>query len=76
MSVNTAEVLNRGITYLLEKMDVVDTENFIFLVKTENFDYTKWQRNYFDSKSREDIDMEMEVYFAEHPYNGDTSKII
>ena len=76
VSTNTAEVLNRGMTSLLEKMDIVEAEHFIFLVKAENFDYTQWQRDYFDNKSRDELDREMEAYFAKHPYGGGAAKII
>jgi hypothetical protein len=61
---------------LSQKMGIVDAERFIFLVKTEGFDYTKWQREFFDGKTKEEMDAEMEAYFAAHPYSGDPSKII
>ena len=46
------------------------------LVKAEGFDYTKWQREYFDKKTKEEIDLEMDAYFATHPYSGDSKKVI
>lgn len=51
MNKSTEEVLNRGMTYLREKMGTVDAEYFIYLVIKEQFDYTEWQREYFDNKS-------------------------
>lgn len=62
--INAAEVLNRGMECLLEKMGVVDAERFVFLIKTENFDYTEWQKDYFGKKSKEQIDQEMEAFFT------------
>lgn len=76
IATNTTEVLNRGMTSLLERMDIVEAEHFIFLVKAENFDYTQWQRDYFDSKNRDELDREMKAYFASHPYRGDAAKVI
>ena len=76
MSVNTAETLSRGMNILTEHMGLVEAERFIFLVKTEGFDYTKWQREYFGSKTKEKLDAEADVYFAEHPYNGDPTKLL
>ena len=76
MNINTAEVLHRGMSCLLEKMNVIEAEQFIFLVKAENFDYTQWQRDYFDNKSQSELEHEMDIYFAAHPYTGDPSKII
>ena len=54
----------------------MEAERFIFPVKAENFDYTRWQKDYFDSKSRDELDREMEYYFASHPYQGASAKII
>ena len=76
MSSNTAEVLDRGMECLLEKMSIVEAEQFIFLIKSEEFDYTKWQREYFGSKTKEQLDKEMDAYFAEHPYKNDPNKMI
>ncbi|MBR4894933.1 MAG: hypothetical protein IKZ41_00780 [Clostridia bacterium] len=67
METSAAEVLTRGMECLLEKMSIVDAERFLFLVKTEQFDYTKWQRTYFDGKTREQTDREMEEYFRANP---------
>ena len=51
---------------LAENMGIIETEKFISLIKSENFNYTEWQRNYFDRKSREEIDAEMSEYFEVH----------
>ncbi len=76
MNTNTADTLSRGMAILTEKMGIVEAEAFIFLVKTEGFDYTEWQRDYFGSKSREALDAEMDAYFSAHPYSGDQARII
>ena len=76
MTANTSETLSRGMEILTQKMGIVEAERFIFLVKTEGFDYTKWQREYFDNKSKEEMDSEMDAYFTAHPYSGDPKKII
>ena len=76
MIANTAETLSRGMAILTENMGIVEAETFIFLVKTEGFDYTKWQPEYFDSKTNEEIDADMDSYFNAHPYNGNPKIII
>ena len=76
MIANTADTLSRGMAILTEKMGIVEAETFIFLIKAEGFDYTKWQREYFGAKSKEEMDAEMNSYFAEHPYSGDPAKVI
>ena len=44
----TIELLSRGMQCLVESMGIVDAEYFIAAVRRERFDYTKWQRDYFD----------------------------
>ena len=44
----TIELLSRGKQCLVESMGIVDAEYFIAAVRRECFDYTKWQRDYFD----------------------------
>ena len=44
----TIELLSRGMECLVESMGVVEAEYFIAAVRRERFDYTKWQREYFD----------------------------
>lgn len=31
---------------MIEKLGIIEAEQFIYLVKTEQLDYTKWQENY------------------------------
>ncbi len=76
MITNTAETLSRGMNALTEKLGIVEAEAFIFYVKTEGFDYTKWQREYFGDLGKEEMDNDMDAYFAAHPYSGDPEKVI
>ena len=76
MRANTAETLSRGMKILSDNMGIVEAENFIFLVKTEGFDYTAWQRDYFGNKTKDEMDADMDKYFAEHPYTGEKAKLI
>lgn len=76
MQANTATTLSRGMAILTEKLGIVEAEHFIFLVKSEEFDYTQWQRDYFADRDQAVMDAEMDAYFAAHPYSGDKSKVI
>ena len=51
MKYNTAEIMEKGMTCLVERLGVVDAEHFISVVLRERFDYTKWQREHFDHVS-------------------------
>ena len=73
---NTAETLSRGMSILVEQMGIVEAEKFLFLVKTERFDYTEWQRDYFDGLTREALDEGMDTYFKAHPYSGEPTRLL
>ena len=70
MTSSTAEIMNKGMQCLTKHMGVVDAERFISLIIRERFDYTKWQREYFDAKTPEEISVEAERFEKEHPFKG------
>lgn len=45
-------------------------EYFIKVIKREIFDYTRWQRKYFDSKSDEELRNEIKDFCKNHSYEG------
>ncbi|MCR5738850.1 MAG: hypothetical protein K6G43_03460 [Lachnospiraceae bacterium] len=49
MASNTIELLNKGRECLKDNLGVVDAEMFISIIIREKFDYTSWQREYFDA---------------------------
>ena len=57
-------------------MGTDEAEIFVFLLKTEEFDYTQWQREYFDHLSKAELDAGMDAYFASHPCGVDPVKRI
>ena len=42
---STATVMDEGITALLNKLGVLETEIFISTLLKEPFDYTEWRKN-------------------------------
>ncbi len=73
---STAEIMNRGMRCLLEGLGVVEAEQFISVVIREKFDYTKWQKDYFD-KMPDDLLMSEAIAFDQaHPYEGHPSTIL
>jgi hypothetical protein len=76
MSASTAEILNKGMQCLLDKLGVVDTEYFISVINREQFDYTKWQQEYFDRMTPEEIDKAASQYAQAHPFKGEAKKIL
>ena len=41
-----------------------------FACLVENFDYTIWQREYFDKLTPGEFETKASVYAKEHPYKG------
>ena len=75
MSENMVEIMNRGMKCLTDQMGIVEAEQFISFVIREKFDYTKWQRDYFDKKSPEEISKEASEYEKSHPFTGNAIRL-
>ncbi len=75
MMTSTAEIMNRGMKCLTEQMGIVEAEQFISVIIREKFDYTKWQRDYFDTKSPEEISAEASSFERTQPFAGDAVRL-
>ena len=64
------EITAIGMDCLAEKLGVINMEYFIKVIKRESFDYTRWQRKYFDSKSDEELRNEIKDFCKNHSYEG------
>ncbi|MDR3108516.1 MAG: hypothetical protein LBU65_02340 [Planctomycetaceae bacterium] len=54
---------------LVNALGVIETEVFITELQRVRFDYTEWQRDYFDKKYTLDTFMQKAVqYSREHPF--------
>ena len=49
------EICDDGLKLLFSKMDILEAEKFIILMKQDKFDYTQWRKNLWEDKSLEDI---------------------
>jgi len=75
MSGSTMEIYEKGLACLIEKLGVVQTERFITVVKRENFDYTKWQREYFDKMPEGEFTKAAAEYARNNEYTGTGEEI-
>lgn len=75
MAKSTAEIMSRGMRCLTTHMGIVEAEEFISLVIREKFDYTNWQRDYFDAKTPEEISREASKFEQKHPFKGKAMRI-
>jgi len=52
----TDNIIKReGFEALFEKLDLVEAERFIALIKRENFDYTEWRKNLWEDMTIEEL---------------------
>ena len=65
---NSTDILERGMSCLLEQLGVVETERFISVIIREKFDYTKWRRSFFGDASVKEINEEAAAYAHEYPF--------
>ena len=72
---NTFDIMNRGMECLTEALGVVEAEQFISTVIREKFDYTKWQRQYFDNMPVGDFHKKALEFAEEHPYTGNAERL-
>ena len=46
-------LISKCMDVLCDQVGIVDAEKFIFIIRNETFDYTKWQREHYDPKTPE-----------------------
>ena len=75
MNENAIEIVNRGMRCLTEQLGPVEAEKFVAAIIRDKFDYTEWQREYFDAKAANEFHEESIEYAAENPYEGDAERL-
>ena len=71
----TSSIMNEGMACLTEHLGTVKAEMFVAAIIRDNFDYTEWQRTYFDAKTPKEISQEAIAYEKEHPFTGDAVRL-
>ena len=75
MASSTVELMNKGMECLKDNLGVVDAEMFISLIIREKFDYTRWQREYFDNMAPGEFNEKAVEYAKDHPFKGNAQKL-
>lgn len=70
MTNSTSELMTRGMNCLKNGLGIIEAEQFISVIIRERFDYTEWQRRYFDSVNDEDFVEKVAEFERTHPYKG------
>lgn len=68
--ISNMEIMNQGMSCLLEKLGTVGTEQFISVILREKFDYTKWQRQRFDNVSSDEFQKAAIAHEKENPFSA------
>ena len=67
--------MNKGMKCLMEQMGIIEAERFISVIIRVKFDYTKWQRDYFDAKTPEEISIEATNFEMAQPFTGNAIRL-
>ena len=76
MSENNIALVSRCMDILCDQVGIVDTERFIYIMRSEAFDYTKWQRDHYDNISPDELDAAVDKFSSEHEFKGSKTKIV
>ncbi|MBQ6417546.1 MAG: hypothetical protein IJJ91_02625 [Synergistaceae bacterium] len=69
MIAGTVELIERGMQCLVEGLGEIEAEQFVAAINREKFDYTEWQRDFFDGMSAEEFNSEAVNYELENPFS-------
>ena len=65
---NNAVLLDKGIKCLTEKLGLLEAEQFIYVLKSQSFDYTEWRKtNLCAGMTLDEISNAAEAYCKENP---------
>lgn len=76
MSENNIALVSKCMDILCSQVGIVDTERFIYIMRSEAFDYTKWQRDHYDNISPDELNAAVDRFSAEHEFKGSKAKVI
>ena len=71
----TNDIMTRGMECLTKSLGVIEAEHFISAVIREKFDYTVWQRQYFDAMAPGEFHANAVKYAQSHPYTGTAERL-
>ena len=73
--IETANIMTEGMACLIEHLGTLKAEMFVAAIIRDKFDYTEWQRTYFDAKTPEEISREAIACENEHPFAGNAVRL-
>jgi len=68
-------IKSTGFKALFAKLDIVETERFIALIKRDNFDYTEWRKLLWEDQSIEQLSNQAMAYSKKNQSSKSSSKL-
>ena len=75
MSENDVALVGKCAALLCEQVGIVETERFIYLIRNEAFDYTRWQREHYDGISPDELDAALDQFSADNEFKGNAPRL-
>ena len=76
MTDNINMIVEKCMNAVRENVGTVELEQFIYYIRSQSFDYTKWQREHYDAMTPEEIFNVLQNYSEKHTFNGKKAVII
>ena len=64
---STAEIMDVGMTCLIERLGIVDAERFVSILIREKSDYTRWRQRYFGNITSDEFHAAALSYGKDNP---------
>ena len=75
MTTSANELMSRGMECFPKTLGTVEAEKFVSLLLQERFDYTKWQREYFDGMAPGEFQTSAVAHAKAHPFTGSAERL-
>ena len=76
METNTFEIMNKGMKCLIDNLGVLETEHFISTIIKEQFDYTKWQQEYFSNITPNELNEKVADFAKNYTFKGNPDSVL
>ncbi|MBR2215168.1 MAG: hypothetical protein IJ849_05360 [Selenomonadaceae bacterium] len=68
-------IMKEGMDCLRENLGILKAEMFVAEIIRNNFDYTEWQRAYFDAMTTDEIKQDIDEFVKKNTYQGNAVRI-
>ena len=76
MKDNMSVTAEKCMDAIREHVGTVELEQFIYYVRSQSFNYTKWQQEHYDDMTPEQIYSMLEEHSSKHPFKGKKAVVI